>query len=201
MTAWNPVFEKKPWVVHTTTQPKKELLSNVWKRQTWNKEMWLFLQIIRNLTWMTATYGFRISQLIQDKQRRLSGGDQLRLPMTTMKKVGKTHVYSRSSCPTSIHEDAGSVPGPSQCCRELWCGSQTLLGSRVAVTVAIWPLAWEPPYATSVALKWQHQQQKCIFQIKNPHFLSNLLKLVRVLAIPMTASFYRRNRKCTCSSI
>ena len=40
-----------------------------------------------------------------------------------------------------------------QCCRELWCRSQTWLGSRVAVALAlaatapIRPLDWEPPYA------------------------------------------------------
>ena len=42
---------------------------------------------------------------------------------------------------TSIHEDADSIPGLVQwlriqrCC-ELWCKSQTWLGSRVAVAVA-----------------------------------------------------------------
>ena len=41
--------------------------------------------------------------------------------------------------PTRIHEDAGSIPGLAelriQCCRELWCRSQTQLSSRVAVVV------------------------------------------------------------------
>ena len=43
---------------------------------------------------------------------------------------------------------------------ELWCRSQTQLGSGIAVAVArpagvalIQPLAWEHPYATSLALK------------------------------------------------
>ena len=44
--------------------------------------------------------------------------------------------------PTSIHEDAGSVPGLNKlvkelirhCC-ELWCRLQMCLGSRVAVAV------------------------------------------------------------------
>ena len=37
-----------------------------------------------------------------------------------------------------IYEDAGSIPGLTQWvkhCRELWCGSQTRLGSGVAVAV------------------------------------------------------------------
>ena len=46
------------------------------------------------------------------------------------------------------------------CCCELWYGSQTQLRSCIAVAVVyagsyslIQPLAWEPPYASDVALK------------------------------------------------
>ena len=43
--------------------------------------------------------------------------------------------------PTSIHEDAGSIPGLALGLRiqhgcELWCGLQMWLGSHVAVAVA-----------------------------------------------------------------
>ena len=44
--------------------------------------------------------------------------------------------------PTSVHGDAGSVPGLAQW---LWFGP--------AAAAPIRPLAWEPPYALSVALK------------------------------------------------
>ena len=43
--------------------------------------------------------------------------------------------------PSGIHEDEGSIPGPTQCvkdpcCCELQCKSKMLLGSRVAGAVA-----------------------------------------------------------------
>ena len=43
-----------------------------------------------------------------------------------------------------------------RCCHDLWCRSQTRLGSGVAVAAAtalIRPPAWESPYATCAALK------------------------------------------------
>ena len=60
-----------------------------------------------------------------------------------------------------------SIPGLAQWVkdpvfRELWCRSQTRLGSvllwrRPAATAPIRPLAWEPPYAAGAALK-RHTQ-------------------------------------------
>ena len=54
-----------------------------------------------------------------------------------------------------------------QCCHELWCRSQTWLGSQllwlwcrpVAAALAR-PLAWEPPYATGAALEMAKRQKK-----------------------------------------
>ena len=54
-----------------------------------------------------------------------------------------------------------------QRCHELWCRSQTRLGSHVAVAVArlvatapIQPLAWEPPYAVGAAQEIAKRQKK-----------------------------------------
>ena len=67
--------------------------------------------------------------------------------------------------PTSIHEDAGSIPGLDQwfriqCCHELWCRSQTRLRSGIDVPMGavalIRPLAQELPYAAGAALKCQY---------------------------------------------
>ena len=53
--------------------------------------------------------------------------------------TGVPAVAQRVTNPNSIHEDPGLIPGPAQlrvqCYRELWCRSQTWLGSGVAVAV------------------------------------------------------------------
>ena len=69
-----------------------------------------------------------------------------------------------------------------RCC-ELWCRSQMRLGScvarlwcKLAATAPTWPLAWEPPYALSAALKRQKTKKYIFFfwsslmvqQVKDP---------------------------------
>ena len=51
---------------------------------------------------------------------------------------------------TSIHKDSDSIPGLAQLVKDL---ALLWLWHRPAAAALIRPLAWEPPYASGVALK------------------------------------------------
>ena len=75
--------------------------------------------------------------------------------------------------PPSIHEDTGSIPGPTQWVKYLVfamsCGvgrrcdsdlALLWLWHRLAATAPIQPLAWELPYVTSAALKRERERER-----------------------------------------
>ena len=57
--------------------------------------------------------------------------------------------------PTRNHEVAGSIPSLNQ-----WVKDLAWLWHRPVATAPIGPSAWEPPYATGVALKRQKDGEK-----------------------------------------
>ena len=63
-----------------------------------------------------------------------------------MNKVGVPFVAQWVMNPNGIHEDVGSIPGPTE-----------LVKNPVLPWAAVWapirPLSWELPYAAGVALK------------------------------------------------
>ena len=71
---------------------------------------------------------------------------------------GVPTVTQQLTNPTSIHEDADLILGLAQCVKDLaW------LWHRPAATALIQPLAWEPLYAASAALKDQKRKKNFFF--------------------------------------
>ena len=84
-----------------------------------------------------------------------------------------------------------------QCCCELWCRSQTgldpallWLWHRLMATAPMGPLAWEPPYATGVALKRQKKREREVI------IYSRTIKLQGNLALLLLTQKKKNSRIC-----
>jgi len=97
----------------------------------------------------------------------------LKYNFSLKKTWGTSHCGSVVMNPTSIHEDAGTIPGlfqwgkdlvgvPETCGVGRRCGSDLGLGlwCRSAATALMRPPAWKLPYAMGTDLRRQKQKQK-----------------------------------------
>ena len=74
-----------------------------------------------------------------------------------LRKKRSSHRGAAEMNPTRNHEVVGLIPGLAQWVKDL---ALLWLWRRPAATAPIRPLAWEPPFATSAALKKKKKKEK-----------------------------------------